>query len=363
MVDRVRALGATPFLVPAMGSHGGATAEGQEAVLTGYGMTPEALGCEVRASMDVVDLGRSALGIPLLTDRAAHEADHLLVVNRVKPHTMFTGAVESGIAKMLVIGLGKHRGAATHHRAVTEHGWDAVLADVVPALVARTPLLGGVALVEGHDDRTALVAPVRADHLLDDEAPLLARARAWMPRLPFAEVDVLLVDRIGKDISGAGLDTNVVGRKDALHDHRRPSTPAEVRVRVIAVRGLTEATHGNALGIGLAELCRSRVLDATDWEVTRTNALTAGDVAAAMVPVARATDAEVLATALPLIGLREPAQARVLWVRDTLHLDRVWASRALLDEAGDRPDLTVLGPPGPLPLDADGDLPDLLPLD
>lgn len=358
VVERVRALGATPFLVPAMGSHGGATAEGQRAVLAGYGMTPEALGCEVRASMDTVDLGPSPRGLPVLTDRLAHEADHLLVVNRVKPHTMFSGPVESGIAKMLAIGLGKHRGAAAVHRAVADHGWDAVLVDVVPLLAARGHLLGGVALVEGHDDRTALVAPVAADRVLVDEPALLAAARRWMPRLPFPEVDVLLVDRIGKDISGAGLDTNVVGRKE----HLGVRGPSEVRVRVVAVRDLSPGTHGNALGIGLADLCRQRVLDAADWAATRTNALTAGHPEAAKAPIALATDAELLDVALPLVGLRAPADARVLWVRDSLHLDRVWASRALLDEATDREDLALAGPVEPLPWEASGDLPDLLPL-
>ncbi len=363
VVDRVHAWGAKPFLVPAMGSHGGATVEGQCRVLAGYGMTPEALGCEVRASMDVVSLGRSRLGIPLWSDRLAHAADHLLVVNRVKPHTMFTGPIESGIAKMFMIGLGKHRGAATYHRAVIEHGWDAVLADVVPTLVTRSSLLGGIALVEGHDDRTALVAGISADRILDEEPGLLRQAREWMPRLPFAPVDVLLVDRIGKDISGAGLDTNVVGRKEALPGDARPpnATMPATQVRVIAIRDLSPGTHGNALGLGLAELCRSRVLAQADWTATRTNALTAGHVAAAKVPLDLAADAELIATALPLIGLREPAQARILWIRDTLHLDRVWASQALLEEAGARSDLEILSAPAPLPLDADGNLPDLLP--
>ena len=362
VVERVRSLGAEPFLVPAMGSHGGATAAGQRAVLAGYGMTPEALGCEVRASMDTVDLGPSPLGLPVLTDRLAHEADHLLVVNRVKPHTMFRGPVESGIAKMLVIGLGKHRGAAAAHRAVVDHGWGAVLADLVPVLAARTRLLGGVALVEGHDDRTALVAPVRGGHVLEDEAPLLERARGWMPRLPVAEVDVLLVDRIGKDISGAGLDTDVVGRKHDPSPGGDAPEATDVRVRVVAVRGLSPGTHGNALGIGLADLCRQRVLDAADWAATRTNALTAGHPDAAKAPIALRTDGELLTTGLSLIGLRTPADARVLWIRDTLHLDRVWASRAVLDEAAGRDDLEVAGPVGPLPLGPDDDLPALLPL-
>lgn len=357
-VERVRALGGDPFVVPAMGSHGGATAEGQRRVLASLGLTPETLGCEVRSSMEVVDLGPSPAGAALWSDALAQAADHLIVVNRVKPHTLFSGPVESGLAKMLAIGLGKHVGATAMHRAVDEHGWEAVLADVVPTLAVRTRLLGGIALVERSDDRTARVAGVRGDRILDDEPALLDRAREWMPRLPFPEVDILLVDQIGKDISGSGLDTNVVGRKARPDGHRGGDGP---HVRHIVVRGLTPATGGNALGLGLADLCRSRVLRQADPATTRTNALTSGNLAAAKIPVDLPSDAEILDAALALIGQRPPSQARILWIRDTVHLDEVLASRALLAEVGGRSDLRVHGEPGPLPFDAHGNLPDHLP--
>ncbi len=276
VVDHVRALGAEPFLVPAMGSHGGGTAEGQEAVLAGYGMTEATLGCPVQASMDVVEVGRSALGYPLWQDRLAAEADHVVVVNRVKPHTMFAGPHESGLVKMLLLGLGKWDGATTFHRAVIDHGWEAVAADAAPRVLAASSVLCGVALVERSDERTARVAVLAPEQWMAEEPDLLDDARRWMARLPFDDVDLLLLDRIGKDISGTGLDVNVVGRKAVAHPL---ASDGPGGVRAIAVRGLTAGTRGNAVGIGLAELTRSRVLREMDVGATRLNALTAGRVA------------------------------------------------------------------------------------
>jgi hypothetical protein len=356
-------LGAEPFVVPAMGSHGGGTAEGQRETLAARGITESTIGCPVRSSMRTVEVGRSALGFPLLLDAHAAAADHVVVVNRVKSHTMFTGEVESGLSKMVMLGLGKQAGAATYHGAIHDHGWMEVVRDVVPRLVAdghggRGKVVAGVALVERGDDRTARVAVVAGDRFLADEPELLRAAREWMAKLPFADVDLLLVDRIGKDVSGAGLDVNVVGRKGSPHESHED---ALARVRTIAVRGLTDATHGNALGIGLAELCRSRVLEQMDVAATRINALTAGDVPAAMAPLDYRTDAEMISVALGLIGLRRPADARVCWIRDTLRLDEALCSAVFLDEALRRDDLDVISDPFPLPLDGDGNLPDDLP--
>jgi hypothetical protein len=358
LVTHLQDLGAEPFVVPAMGSHGGGTAKGQRDTLAARGVTEGSVGCPVRSSMDAVEVGRSPLGFPLLVDAAAAAADHVVVCNRVKPHTMFTGDVESGLAKMLMLGLGKQAGASIYHRAILDHGWMPVVRDSVPRLVARCGVLAGVALVERSDERTGRVEVIRGNRILDDEPPLLRQAREWMAKLPFSELDLLLIDRIGKDVSGAGLDVNVVGRKGSPHETHHG---AQARVRTIAVRGLTAATHGNALGIGLAELCRSRVLREMDVQATRLNALTAGDVPAAMTPIDVETDAEMIATGLGLGGLRQPADARVCWISDTLHLEEVMCSVAMLDEARRRDDLEVVSEPAPLPLDAAGNLPDDLP--
>ena len=359
VVAHLRELGAAPFLVPAMGSHGGGTAAGQRRLLESYGMTERAVGCPIVADVDAVEIGRSARGIPLWQGRVAAEANHVVVCNRVKPHTQFAGRVESGLAKMLMIGLGKCEGAAICHRAVMQHGWEAVVDDLLPAFLGHTKVLCGVALVERSDERTAKIAVLPADRWPEDEPGLLDDARHWMPRLPFTDIDLLLLDRIGKNISGTGLDTNVVGRKDRLHPGPfQPHGP----VKFIAVRGLTPETYGNAIGVGLAEFARSRVLRAMDVSATRLNALTAGDLPAAMLPVDYESDREIIDVALTLIGLRTPAQARIVWARNTLELGETLCSMALVDEARRRDDLAVQGEPGVLVFDDGGNLPDDLPV-
>jgi len=355
IVRHLRSLGAEPFIVPAMGSHGGGTAEGQLRILSSYGIDEKSCGCNIRSSMEVVRVCDSKLGFPVLFDRSAFEADHLVVCNRVKPHTLFSGPIESGLLKMLIIGLGKRDGAAVYHRAILEHGYAPVLEDAGNELLARCGVLAGVALVERGDDQTAWVEALPPERFFSDEPRLLEMARRWMPHLPFSDVDLLLIDEIGKNVSGSGLDTNVVGRKSCLH---RAAPDRPIRVRFIAVRSLTRATLGNAVGLGAAEFCRSRVLREMDAAVTRLNALTAGDLTAAMLPLDYETDAEILEAALPMIGLRPPAQARILWIRNTLELGEVECSRPLLEEAGQRADLEVVSGIRPLPLDRDGNLPD-----
>jgi hypothetical protein len=362
-VAHLRGLGLEPFVVPAMGSHGGGDATGQEAVLAGYGITESTMGCPVRARMDVVELcrcdpGHGGRGFPLLMDRLAAAADHVVVINRVKPHTVFEGPVESGLAKMLLIGLGNADGAAVVHRAATEHGWAELVGSALPALLDRVSVLAGIAVVEDAHERTAAIEAVAGADIADREPTLLAEARLLLPRLPFDDVDIVLVDRIGKDVSGSGFDTNVLGRKGSVHQVHRERSP---RVRTIVVRGLTPATAGNAMGIGLAELCRSRVVDAMDAAATGINALTSGNLPAGMVPIHLDTDRELLEACAARTGLRELADARLVWIRDTSDLDVLACSAPLVDEVRGRDDVTVLDGPRPLPIGEDGNLPDLLP--
>jgi hypothetical protein len=357
IVRHLRSLGAEPFIVPAMASHGGGTAEGQLRILSSYGITEEGCGCPIRSSMEVVRVCDSKLGFPVFFDRNAFEASHIVVCNRVKPHTLFSGPIESGLLKMLMIGLGKRDGATLYHRAILEHGYSAVLEDVGAELLARCDVLAGVALVERGDDVTARIEALPPERFFSDEPRLLEMARGWMPRLPFSDVDLLLIDEIGKNVSGSGLDTNVVGRKSSLH---RAAGDEPIRVRFIAVRSLTPSTLGNAVGIGVAEFCRSRVLREMNTEATRLNALTAGDSTAAMLPLDYETDAEILGAALPMIGLRPPAEARILWIRNTLQLAEAECSSSLLEEASRRPELEVVSELRPLLLDGDGNLPDRL---
>lgn len=354
VVQHFQDLGAKPFIVPAMGSHGGGTAEGQRAVVESYGITEPFLGCPIRSSMETVVVCQTAEGFPVHFDRQAFEADHVVVCNRIKPHTRFVGDIESGLMKMMLIGLGKCEGATVYHRAIQDYSFGQIIRSVAGEVLRRCRILAGLAIVENAFDQTARIEAVAPEHFEAREKELLALAKQWMARLPFTHVDVLLVDEIGKDISGTGLDTNVVGRK--FDDHKAVESEFP-KVKLIVVRGLTEATHGNAVGLGCAEFCKSRVVREMDLHATRLNAITAGHVSAAMLPLDYETDREILNLALGTIGLVEPANARLLWITNTLELAELECSAAYLAEARRRDDLEVLTPLRDLPLDAAGNLP------
>jgi len=351
IVDHVKRWGASPFIVPAMGSHGGGTAEGQRKILHTYGITEESCGCPIRASMDTVIVCQAAEGFPVHFDRHAFGADHVIVCGRIKPHTGFTGDVESGLMKMMLIGLGKHAGATVYHRAIKDYSFSQIVRSVAREVLARCRVVAGLAILENGYDETAQIAAVSPAEFEAREKELLVLARSWMPRLPFRSAHILLIDEIGKNVSGTGLDTNVVGRKYLDHYSRDDEYP---KIRYIVVRGLTPETHGNATGIGIAEFCLTRVVEAMDVHATRTNSLTGGHATAAMVPLHYATDRDVLAVALPLIGLADPPAARLMWIRNTLDVAEVECSAAYWPEAKDRTDLQILYPPRPLPLNAAG---------
>ena len=351
VVEWLRARGASPFVIPAMGSHGGATAEGQIEVLESLGVTEAAVGAPIQAAMDVMDVGRTADGIPVFTSRAALEADGLLLINRVKPHTDFESPrLGSGLTKMCAIGLGKVEGAAACHRAAQTLGYERAIGEAARVARTRLPLLAGVALVEDAHHHLARIETVPAAEIDAREPALLAQARAWMPALPFASIDVLVVDEIGKNVSGAGMDTNVIGRGV----DGRPFAAAAGRARVIYARSLTPESHGNAVGIGLADVVSSRLVGAMDRRITYTNALSALTPASARIPLQFDTDAECMAVAARLAGV-DTAHARVVRIRSTLALGRFVASEAYAPELAGRSDLTVLAPPRPWPLTPAGD--------
>jgi hypothetical protein len=355
IVEHLQQLGAKPFIVPAMGSHGGGTAEGQRGLLESYGITEAAMGCPIRSSVETVVVCRAAQGFAVHFDRLAAEADHVLVCGRVKPHTMFAGTIESGLMKMLLIGLGNCQGARTIHRAVENLRFDKVARSLADHVLAKCRVLAGLAIVENAYDQTALVEAVAPGAFLRREEQLLLLARQWMPRLPFQQADVLLIDRIGKDISGVGFDPNVAGRK--FDDHKAVEGE-QPKVKRIALRSLSPQSHGNAIGIGMAEFCRSQLLGDADFAVTRLNALTSGHVSAAMRPLDYETDREMLDAALGTIGLVEPHSARLLWIADTLRLAEVECSEVYLDEARGRGDLEIVTEPREMPLDGEGNLPE-----
>ncbi len=354
-VSYLREMGASPRIVPAMGSHGGGTAIGQQRVLEAMGITEQNCGCPIHSSMETVVVCHAREGFPVYFDRVAFESDHVLVCNRVKPHTGFVGDVQSGLMKMLLIGLGKHDGATVYHRAIQDYSFGQIVRSVSQEVLQRCHILGGLAIVENAYDQTALIEAVPPAEFERREPELLQLAHQWMPRLPFEEAEVLIVDEIGKNISGTGMDTNVVGRKHNDHTAIGDETP---QIRYIIVRNLTRETHGNAAGIGIAEFALSRVICAMDVPATVTNCLTASHPTGAMIPVHFTTDREVLSAALGAIGLRPPIDSRLMWIRNTLTLAEVEVSAAYWDLAQKRSDLEILTEPRPLPLSAEGQLPD-----
>jgi hypothetical protein len=352
-VQHFQKLGAQPFIVPAMGSHGGGTAEGQRKVIESYGITEDFCGCPIRASMETVVVCQAAEGFPVHFDKHAFGADHVLVCGRVKPHTGFVGDIESGLMKMMLIGLGKHAGAKIYHRAIIDYNFGQILRSVAREVLTRCRIVAGLAIVENAYDETALIEAVAPAVFEERERQLLLQARAWLPKLPFKVADFLFVDEIGKNISGTGMDTNVVGRKYNDHAAREDEFP---KVRRIAVRSLTKDTYGNATGLGIAEFCRSQVLRQMNVEATRINCLTGGHPTAAMLPLDYESDREILDAALPTIGLTDPPRARLLWIRNTLDVREVECSEAYFEEAGTRADLEVIAEPRPMPFDLHGNL-------
>ena len=321
--------GFDPVVVPAMGSHGGATAAGQREVLASLGVDEERLGAPIDARMDAEQVATVSVGdtdVPVYVAAAAREADGVVVVNRVKAHTNFTGPIESGLAKMTVVGLGKQRGAKSFHSAAIAEGYVETLSAALEAIESTTPLLGGLALIENFDEALTHVEAVPAGSFLDREPALLRRAYDEMATLPVDDVDLLVVDEIGKEISGAGMDTNVIGRYRVLNAPD-PETPA---IDLIYVRGLTEATKGNGNGIGLADLTRRSAVDALDVQKTYANALTSGSLAKSKLPVVAPDDEFALRTACAALGGYDPETVRIVWIRNTEDLGELHVSAAVV---------------------------------
>ncbi len=353
IVAHIKWLGADPFIVPAMGSHGGGMAEGQREIVESYGITQEFCGCPIRSNMETVIVCEAAEGFPVHFDKHAYAADHVVVCNRIKPHTQFVGDIESGLMKMMLSGLGKHSGAKVYHRAIKDYSFGQIVRSVAGEVLTKCSIAAGVAIIENSYCQTARIEAVPPEQFEDREKELLIQAKQLMPRLPFKTADILLIDEIGKNISGTGFDLSVVGRKYLVHKAADDEYP---KVNMIALRDLTDLSHGNAEGMGLAEFCRTRLLEKVAVDVTRLNALTSGHYTGSMVPLDYDTDSEMLQVMLSQIGLTEPPDAKLLWIRNTLALTEVECSAAYLDEARDRDDLEILTDLRPLPFDASRNL-------
>ena len=363
LVAGLKEAGFAPCIVPAMGSHGGGTVEGQVEVLASLGITEAAVGAPIRATMETVVVGHTDRGLPVHVDRFASEADAVVVINRVKPHTEFQGPVESGLLKMMLIGLGKLEGATLYHRASVAHGFAALAAEAVPVVMDRSRVAGGLAILENARKETARIEAVPIEGIFEIEARLLREAIELMAKLPFYRADLLLIDRMGKNISGAGIDPNVTGRGGLDHwEGEQERRPKAADVTRLVVRELTPESAGNALGIGLADLIPRRLADRIDWEKTGLNALTALVPYKGRCPVVLPTDRDCVENALDTCGLPEPERARIMHIADTLHLETVRVSEAYREEVAARDDMEIVDEGDFLRFDDEGNLLDPVPV-
>ncbi len=350
VVGELKALGLQPFIVPTMGSHGEATSEGQLKVLEHYGIIEASMGCPITSSMEVVQIGE-VKGIPVFCDKNAWGADHIAVVARIKTHTDFDAEIESGLFKMMAIGLGKQRGAEHYHRAGHHYSYAEVFPLVGNTVLETGHILFGLGIVENGYDETAKVRAMLPKDFEEGEKALLREAKVWMARLPFDALDLLIVDEMGKNISGAGMDTNVVGRPFVQKVLDRP------KVRRLFVRDLTPESGGNAVGVGMADMTTRRLVNKINYKALYMNAITSGVPEGAKVPMAFETDREAIQVALKMIGLTPPEQARIVRIKNTLQLTEMDVSEALLSEIGAHERLSVVAQPAVLVFDDKGNLP------
>jgi hypothetical protein len=337
VADEIKKRGASPFIIPAMGSHGGATAEGQIEVLEGLGVTEESTGCEIRSSMDVVEVGKTSDGVPVYIDKNAYQADGIIVMGRVKPHTDFKNKVESGVLKMASIGMGKHKQALALHTHGIK-GISEMMPEVGKVAIANSNTLFGIAIVENAHEETAIIEAIENDRVEERERELLKEAFALMPSLPVESMDILVVDEIGKNYSGTGMDTNIIGRIRVL-GVEEPQKPS---IKYVIASNLSEASHGNALGIGLADLTTKRLFEKIDYQAMNENVITSTFLARASIPIILDNDQEALKAALRANWGVSPEKARIARIPNTLHIGELYVSEVIFNELKDKENIEVL---------------------
>jgi len=344
--------GMQPFVFPAMGSHGAATAEGQADVLAHYGIIEETIGCPVRSSLEVVPLGKTPQGIQTYMDRNAYESDGVIPVGRVKWHTDFMGKIESGLFKMIAIGLGKFAGAQHYHTYAYKLGLENTIRAIGRTVLESGKILGGLAILEDANHNTAKLEAVPVEGMEQREEELLALAKSWMGRIPL-DLDILILDEIGKNVSGAGMDSKVVNRS-VLGDYNPwPDTPLIER---IFVRDLSDLTYNNAVGIGMADITTDRLVQRIDWTPTRVNSLTASTPSAIRLPIHYPSDRECLEAISPTVGKFDTRDVTIGWFRNSLELSQMAMSENLRPRIERNPMLEIVSPEREIEFDAAGNL-------
>lgn len=356
VADYWKSQGFAPFIFPAMGSHGAATAEGQADVLAHYGIHEATMGCPVRSSLEVVSLGKTADGIEAFMDRNAFEADGAMLIGRVKWHTDFAGKIESGLFKMMAIGLGKFAGAQRYHTYAFKLGLEHVIRSIGRQVLATGKIVGGLAIIEDAHHNTGKLAAVRVEEMEQREEELLALAKSWMGRIPVPELDILMLDEIGKTISGAGMDTKVVNRSVYGEANPWPDTP---RIERIYLRDLSNLSYGNAVGLGMADVVHDRLVEKVDWVPTRINSFTASSPQAIRTPAHFSSDRECLERLMPTVGKVDLSEVTIGWMANSLDIAMVKLSENLRPEIEKNPILEIVGPAEVLDFGATGDLPKL----
>ena len=352
VVEHIKSFDAQPFIFPAMGSHGGATAEGQIAVLEQLGITESYLNAPVLSSMDVTEIARTQDDVPVYVDRNALAADHIVVINRIKSHTKFKGPIESGLLKMMAIGMGKLKGAEFYHKAAIQHTFPRIITDAARMVIRRTPVLCALGIIENAYGNTSLVAAIKPDEIENKEKELLLLSKKLMAGLPFNDIDLLIVDEMGKDISGVGIDPNVTGRnRDLLGVFDHP-----VQVKRLFVRDLTAKSKGNAVGIGLADLTTQRLVDKIDYGATYKNCITGISLEKAAVPMHFETDRQAIEVGLGSMGLIPPENSKIVRIKNTHRLEMVEVSEAYEAELQQRSNLEVLDGPRAMEFASDDNL-------
>ncbi len=352
IVKILRERGADPFIVPAMGSHGGATSNGQAQILTNYGIG-EAVGARIVSSLESVHIGNTPDGVSVQIDRAAFESDGIILINRIKPHTDFHGEIGSGLLKMMAVGLGNADGAREFHTWVGRLKHEHLLRTRAKVVLDTGKILFGLGVIENAYHETAYVELVEASQILNTEPVLLKQADELMPSLPVKDLDLLIIDKIGKNISGTGMDPNITGRWFDITSIWQESP----HVTRIVVLDLDEASHGNALGIGLADFCSSRVVEKMDSKITYTNAVVARNTATARIPITFTTDRETIEQAVLSLGAGLPANdVRLIHIQNTLSLATIVASESLIEELGTNPQVSSVARPGEMIFDPEGKL-------
>lgn len=361
-LDVLTGAGAKPFIIPAMGSHGGATPEGQTRVLAEYGVTPESMGVPIEARMDVRKIGEAFGGRDVVFSAAALDADAVIAINRVKPHTDFHGPMGSGIQKMLAVGFGKQVGANLAHSAAVHHGYLEAFSAYARVVLEKVPVLCGVAIVEDQHHQTAQIEVLPRGQIVSGEKRLMARATELMPRLPLDEIDLLIVDEMGKEISGTGMDTNVIGRDIhgystllSAHGHA-PVNGHSVVIHRLLVCSLTETTNGNGTGIGLADFATRRLVKALDLKATYVNGLTSLGLMTPKIPIHFDTDREAVEQALATLASQHPEHLRVVRIANTLSLDKMLVSESCVDALRGRPGITLANQAEEMCFDGEGNL-------